>query len=122
MVVVVVVGVVGVVGVVVVVVVVVVVAVDAPVPPAVGVVEPVPATARTAVGVEPPLWGNGVAATMALADGSDACPVETCDVPVSWFPVPASPELVDPAAAGAPGPEGVVVGVVPAPGTTTPLE
>jgi hypothetical protein len=103
-------------------VVVVVVGAVAPVPPAVGVAEPVPATVSTAVGAEPPLCGDGFAATMALAGGSDAWPAETCDVPVSWLPVPTSPELADPAAAFPPGPASVVVVVVVAPGTTTPLE
>jgi hypothetical protein len=98
----------GVVGVViVVVVVVVVVVVDPPVPPAAGTEEPVPITARVAVGVEPPLCGAGLAATSAVAAGAGTFPPETWAAPLDWLPVPAAPALV-PAELGA-----VVVGVVP---------
>jgi hypothetical protein len=103
-----------VVGVVGVVAVIVVVVVDVPLPSA-GAGEAVPTTVRVAAGVEPASLGVGLAATRAAADGVGTLPLETCDGPLDWLPVPAVFVLAGPA--GAPlAEEGLgpapVVGVV----------
>lgn len=99
-----------------VVVVVVVGVVGVPVPPVVGTEAPVPTTVRMAVGAEPPLGGDEVAAAMAL--GSVGVPAtEGLGVPLAWLLVPA-PE--DPAGDAAVAPGAVVGVVVPSPGTVGP--
>ena len=58
--------------------------------PVVGTGEPVPTTVRVAGGVAPPREGE-FAATRALAEDVGTAPLETCDAPVDWLPVPGVP-------------------------------
>jgi hypothetical protein len=76
---------------------VVVVVVDVAVPVAGGVVDPVPATARMAVGAALARCGDGVLATMALPCAEDELPAETGPVPPDWLTVPIGAVLVGPA-------------------------
>jgi hypothetical protein len=78
----------------------VVVVVDIAVPVATtagGVVGPVPATARMAVGAALARWGDGVLATMALPGAEEVAPAETGPVPPDWLTVPMGAVLVGPA-------------------------
>lgn len=99
----------GVVVVVVLVGVVVVVVVDVAVPVAGGVVGPVPATVRMAVGAALACCGDGVLATMVLPAAEERLPTDAGPVPPDWLTVPMGAVLVGPAGWAALGPVVVVL-------------
>jgi hypothetical protein len=76
---------------------VVVVVVDIAVPVAGGVVGPVPATARIAVGAALDCCGDGVLATMVLPAAEERLPADTGPLPPVWLTVPMGAVLVGPA-------------------------
>ena len=79
-------------------------------------------TVNVAVGADVPLCGAWALTAKALADDAGAPPLETCDAPLAWLPVPEPTGAGDPAAAAPDGPWVVPAGAPPDGGTFGPAE